>query len=226
LAGDKGKKEGRGGWDGSVELFCKVSAVISHEFNNVLATMHEDVGLLHDYLAMAAKGRELDPDRLAKVAGRMGAQVEKGQEIMAAMNRFAHSGDEALAEIELNDTLRLIGYFFRRPAMAKGIGFELPIGGLEVKILTNPFRMEELIWRCLEFAANHISRGGCLVMEIKENGRGAQLEIGGLGLCTEDHLTAFEESGVSLLLSDLDARLKLTEDEQGIIIDVANQQGL
>lgn len=223
MADENGKKEGRGSWDASVELFCKVSAVISHEFNNVLATMHEDVGLLHDYLAMAANGQKLDPDRLAKVAGRMGAQVEKGQDIMAAMNRFAHSGDEALAEIELNDTLRLIGYFFKRPALAKGVSLELPSGGREVKILTNPFRLEVLIWRCLEFAANHIGKGGSLVLGIKGRGEDALVEIGGLGFCTEDHLTAFEDSGVSLLLSDLNARLKLTEDKQGIIIDVNNQ---
>ena len=91
-----------------LQFFGRISASISHEIKNVLAIINENAGLLEDLTFMANKGKPIDPDRLKRMAATVQKQIGRGDEILKNMNRFAHSIDETVAEVDLNQTIELI----------------------------------------------------------------------------------------------------------------------
>lgn len=224
---EKASASGRGGaGHEGIAFFAKVSAVISHEMNNVLATMQENAGLLQDHLNLAAQGRELSTESLQRAATRMKAQVERGQDIVAAMNRFAHSGDEALGEVDLGETLEMMCFLFGRPAASRGVRLETRAPSSQATILTYPFLLEDVLWRCLDFATQHTSDARCCTIAAGAgHDEKVMVEIGGLGSVAPETLAAWAGGEIKALLSDLGAILEPVQGGQGIIIYLTNRAG-
>lgn len=89
-------------------FFGRISASLSHELKNVLATINEFSGLLDDLSRAAASGRPLKPERLQSVCGKIANQIGRGEELIRRMNRFSHSVDEPLASVDLRELLGLV----------------------------------------------------------------------------------------------------------------------
>ena len=79
-------------------FFGTITAGLSHELKNVIATINEYNGLLDD-LAQAAARRPLDPERLRQICGKITKQIERGESLILGLNRFAHSMDEPIRDI-------------------------------------------------------------------------------------------------------------------------------
>lgn len=102
-------------------FFGRISASLSHELKNVLATINEYSGLLDDLSRMAAKGKELKPERLQSVCGKIARQITRGEELIGRMNRFSHSVDEPVAASDLREMLELMCDLCNRFAKLKQV---------------------------------------------------------------------------------------------------------
>jgi signal transduction histidine kinase len=102
------------------QFFGTMSASISHEIKNALAIINENAGLLEDYALLAEKGRPIDPERLKVLAGQVMKQIKRADNLVKRMNRFAHSADEPLKNIDLGETLELITAIAQRVASMRG----------------------------------------------------------------------------------------------------------
>ena len=89
-------------------FFGRISASLSHELKNVLATINEFSGLLDDLSQAAVSGRALKPERLQSVCGKIANQIGRGEELIRRMNRFSHSVDEPVASVDLREVLALV----------------------------------------------------------------------------------------------------------------------
>ena len=94
--------------EAGLQFFGRISASISHELKNVLAIVKEKAGLLEDLTLMADRGQPIDPARLKKKAETVKKQIGRPDEILKNMNRFAHSGVEPVAQVDLNQTHELL----------------------------------------------------------------------------------------------------------------------
>lgn len=133
-----------------IRFFGKVSAVISHEVKNVLAIINENNGLLEDFVFMAREtGRELEPVRVTESAAAIGRQVKRADAIIKKMNRFAHSTDEKVMQVDLGEELGLFTALAERVATGKEI--RLRPAAQSMSFTTSPFHLLHLLWRCLDF---------------------------------------------------------------------------
>lgn len=133
-----------------LQFFGRVSSSLSHEIRNVLATLYENAGLLEDLVLAAEKGRPLDPTRVKDMAARLKAQVKRGKEIAENMNRFAHSADEPLASVNLDEMLTLVTSLAQRTALMHGVALRTQHAESPVFVRTDPFVLENVIWLCLD----------------------------------------------------------------------------
>jgi len=138
--------------ENALKFFGKMTASISHELKNVLAIINENAGLMEDLCAMAEKGKPVDPSRIKKAAGNMIKQVQRGDEIIRRLNKYAHSVDELDCNVDVNDILMLVSGLSGRIAVMRGISLETDQMPDPVIINTNPFLLETLIWLFLDFA--------------------------------------------------------------------------
>jgi light-regulated signal transduction histidine kinase (bacteriophytochrome) len=150
-----------------VQFFGRMSASISHELKNVLAIINENAGLLGDLTLMADRGTSVDPERLRKISLAVTGQVRRADAIIRNMNRFAHSTDEALISVDLNEVMDLVLALAGRLAANRCVSLELSPSVEPVAITTAFFPLENLIWLCLEYCMNKGGAGTTVRIRVK-----------------------------------------------------------
>ena len=91
-----------------LQVFGKISAAVSHDLKNVLAIVNESAGLLDDLALRAAKGIEIPPDRLNAATARILKQVKRGDAVLKNLNKFAHSTDVPVAQVNVAEVISLM----------------------------------------------------------------------------------------------------------------------
>jgi len=190
-----------------LQFFGKMSATISHEINNALAIINENAGLLQDFTLMADKGIPLDPKRLNSLAGKMIQQVRRAEMIVRNMNRFAHSVDESSKSVNLGDIVEFVAALSGRFASMRGVTIQPKPTEVPVKITTNPFLLENLIWLCLDFAMDAAGEGNTIDIITEKTENGAQVRFMQVEDLAKAPLDRFPAEREKALLDRLKAEL-------------------
>ncbi|MBW1708415.1 MAG: histidine kinase [Deltaproteobacteria bacterium] len=204
-------------WAG-FQFFGEMSASISHEIKNALATINETAGLLEDLTLLLEKGKPLEPERFKILAGRIMKQVQRADTIVKNMNRFAHSTDEPVKDVELGETLELMLTLSERFASMRGVKLEpkSPLG--PIAITTIPFFLNHLLWLCVDFAMNAAGQGKTVGLLTEETENGPQIRFtrleGLVGVRTDEFPTQREKT----LLDALKAELKVNTEAGELIL--------
>ncbi|MDX9833938.1 MAG: histidine kinase dimerization/phospho-acceptor domain-containing protein [Desulfobulbus sp.] len=135
--------------DLGIGFFGNMTASISHEIKNALAIVNENAGLLGDLALLMDKGRPLSAERLTTIAGNIRRQVQRADDIIRRLNRFAHSAHEPATRIDLREVLAFTVALAERLATMKGITLVLAAGE-PVSLVIRPFVLENLLWLCLQ----------------------------------------------------------------------------
>lgn len=157
-------------FESGLQYFGKMTASISHEIKNVLAIINENAGLMEDLALMSKKGRPPEPERFATLAGKIMSQIQRADGIILNMNSFAHSVDETQKRIDLSDTLGLVIALSKRFASMRGVALELAPSHDPIRITTNQFILENIVWLCLDYAMDAAGRGKRVVVSAEKNG--------------------------------------------------------
>jgi len=158
--------------EAGLELFAKACISISHETKNSLAIMKENAGLVEDIYSMADKGVPLDTKRIRTLATRIMEQIGRADGIVDTLNKFAHSMDEIKQRIDICNLLALVASLSERLFSLRGVTLTVKTGVKPVKVTTNPFVFQNLVWLCLNFAMDVTGEAKTVdvVAETWENG--------------------------------------------------------
>ncbi len=201
-----------------LQFFGKMSATISHEINNSLAIINENAGLLQDFTLMADKGMPLDPVRLNSLAGKLIDQIRRAEGIVKNMNRFAHSVDEPVKSVNLDDIVELMVTLSARFASMRGVTVESKPASVPVMITTNSFLMQNLIWLCLDFAMDAAAAGNTIDIITEKTKNGAQISFMQAGDPAKAPPNKFPAEPEKVLLDVLKANLSADEGVGKIVI--------
>jgi len=164
----------------SLQFFGKISASVSHEIKNVFAVINEAAGLIEDFTLMAAKGMEIDPERLKKAANSIQGQVQRGDSIVKNINAFAHYTEEAVHEVDLLEILGLTVALSTRMADMKQV--TLKIGQCEpATARISPFDLMRLLHTAITAGLNIMAQGQVLILAVKPTKRGAMFTLDASG---------------------------------------------
>lgn len=175
-AGDNWELIGEKGF----QFFGKISASVSHEIKNVLAIINENSGLLQDLIFMSERGTPIDPMRLQQVSELISKQVQRADTIVKNMNTFAHSTDDSVKTLNLQELTGTVLALSDRFADMKGVVLERQPADTEVIATTRPFLLENLIWLCLDFAMSMTGSEKRVIIDLKKKGKQASITLSGL----------------------------------------------
>ena len=88
-------------------FFGKTNRLISHELKNILAIISETLGLQDELMELSESGMGLTPERLRSMSASIIEEVERANTVIRCMNTFAHSVDEFIREVDLNEAVSL-----------------------------------------------------------------------------------------------------------------------
>lgn len=136
--------------EAGLKFFGAMSASVSHEIKNRMAVINEQAGLLKDLVLLAGQGREIDLERLMRLAESLKNQVVLTDGIIKNMNRFSHTVDSFRCAVDLGEVISLTAALSKRTADNKGVRIELRLPEPPVSVVTAPFLIMNLIWLCLD----------------------------------------------------------------------------
>jgi signal transduction histidine kinase len=124
-----------------VLFFGDVIAGLSHELSNVFNIINEIAGLQQDIVRGAQPRGAAAEDRLTELAGRIKAQVERGETFNQLLHSLAHSVDDANIAFDLGDTLELAGSLAARRARLARVELVVHRPKSPVTLVGDPFAL-------------------------------------------------------------------------------------
>ena len=124
-----------------VHFFGDVIAGLSHELSNVFNIINEIAGLQQDVVGGSQPESASVPNRLSELAGRIKAQVERGETINQFLHSLAHSVDDANIAFDVGDTLELAGSLAARPARLARVKLVVHNPESPVTLVGDPFAL-------------------------------------------------------------------------------------
>lgn len=135
----------------NLKFFGKVNASISHELKNILAIISETAGFLNDLTELAKQGKELKLSLLENCSNSIAEEIQRGFATIKQMNRFSHSVDVPVMDVDLSDILGLMVGLSGFLSFAGNVRIEDKDQKIET-ITTCPFLLQNLLYRILCFA--------------------------------------------------------------------------
>ncbi|MEW6264905.1 MAG: sensor histidine kinase [Thermodesulfobacteriota bacterium] len=155
------------GGDG-LEFFGRMTAGVTHELKNHLSTIKEQTGLISDLLALAARGRPLNGERLERLAEGIIRRVAQTDEVIRRLNYFAHGTDAGRQTADLGEIVWNIVTLSRRLASMKGVELEAAPVAAPVSVEGHPFFLGQMVFLCLERALVAAGSGGRVEVSVVE----------------------------------------------------------
>ena len=144
-----------------VEVFWgKVVAGYTHEMKNILATISESAGFIEDIHRLGKEGDTAYRDKIVHSLKIVQQQVERGETLSGFLNYLAHSPDQEVSQVSLNETLSAMVGLYQRFARRKKVDLELENASPGMSILTNQVVFMHLIFAALEWLMQGIVLSG------------------------------------------------------------------
>jgi C4-dicarboxylate-specific signal transduction histidine kinase len=204
-----------------LQFFGKMTASISHEIKNVLAIINENAGLLEDLALLSDRGAAIEPQRLKNMSRVVMKQVSRADAIMKNMNRLAHSVDESIKTIDLNDILELVVALSHRFAAMRDVSVDPKLGESPMMVRTAPFLLMNLLWLCLDFTMDAAGEDKIIELVTQKTEAGIQVFFKRLGGLAGAPLKPFPAEPEKRLLDLLRAELEVSAENQEIVIRLA-----
>lgn len=188
--------------ENGLQFYSKISASISHDIKNALAIINENAGLMDDFALMAPQGVPIDPERIKTLAAKIAKQVGRANEIAKHMSRLAHSLDQPVAVVDLNETLRFLTALTSRLSQMRNVTMDISESSHAVEVETSPFFLMTLLWRLL----NHATAAGevtsiAVAAENRQDGARIVLRLEGSSRKLRESLATQQADGLLNLLN-------------------------
>ncbi len=149
--------------DKEVAFFGKITAGITHELKNVLAIIRESSGLMGDIISISPEAVVKHQEKIQNSIVRIKEQIERGVNLTDRLNRFAHSTDETLAKIDLQETIEQLVTLAQRFARLKHVVLKTVPPNQEdppVTLVTRQVQLLMALFASLECCFTVLSTGG------------------------------------------------------------------
>jgi signal transduction histidine kinase len=152
---------------GMLDFVGRVTASATHEIKNQLAVINEQSHLLREMLAMALHGKEVDPDRLEQLSGRVVDRVERADQAVRRLNAFAHSSDMERTKSDPAQTIAALLRMFERVASLKPVTIEFDPGPECGEKALRPILVSQAVWLCLDSIVGQAQKGSTIKLSLQ-----------------------------------------------------------
>jgi signal transduction histidine kinase len=160
----------------------KITAGVTHELKNVLAIIKESAGLMQDLLTLSGDAQFPLREKFSKVLSNIGDQVVRGVDLASRLNTFSHLPDETSSGLDLNEVAVQVVFLSQRFARLKGISLNVQPHERSVIIVTDPLKIQMLVFQCVELLVNIVGAGATITLHPLQQGEGeATVELSSTG---------------------------------------------
>ena len=142
-----------------IAFIGKVTAGVTHEVNNVLASIREISGLLTDILSITTEDSFPRKEKFQTSLQKIQNQVQRGVKLTSQLNKFSHLSDNDKANVDLNEIIGHLIFLTERFARLKDIALKIEPSNKSITINTNPFLLQMALFNCITYLINNMVNG-------------------------------------------------------------------
>jgi signal transduction histidine kinase len=174
-----------------LRFFGRIAAGLSHELSNVLNIINELAGLQQDIAGAATDdARGAQGSRIADLAGRIRAQIERAEGLNRRLHAFAHTIDSATVAFELADLLDLLEALAARAARLGQVELRVHRPTTPITLQGDPFALLLSLYAMIELGLAAAASERRLSLDAEPASGGARVTLE-----SADPLPPLEEPG-------------------------------
>jgi C4-dicarboxylate-specific signal transduction histidine kinase len=167
--------------DRAAAFVAEVTAGTTHEIRNILAIVKESAGLIEDLIYAFNKRGSLDQDKLTRSLGRIDAGVARGTEILANLNRFAHSLDHAQDAIDITREIQQVVSLCQFRARRRRHVLQVQPGDQNLTVVVDPFRLQMSLFAAVRCCLEQLPEGSTVSISTNRKDDRPTVEFTGHG---------------------------------------------
>ena len=179
-------------------FFGRTNRLVSHELRNILAIISETLSLIEEMKQMEKKGGKIPPGRIQALTESVLEEVVRGNRLIRDMNKFAHSVDHFITEVNVRENVALTIEICKLHAPFKKTGLKLD-GPKDCTLTTSPLYLHYLVFSALMAFLECDLPGNEIQIAIEAGGDGASLKFTGMKGCESSFPTDREMPVVEAL---------------------------
>lgn len=213
-----------------VEFIGKITAGVTHEINNVLASIREISGLMTDILSMTDEKSFPRKEKFHTSLDKVQNQVQRGVKLTSQLNKFSHLSDSNKTEIDLNDSIQHMIFLTERFARIKNVSLIHQSSDKSVTLISDPLKLQMALFNCIAYLLNHISDGGEINLSQEKKGNEIFISISykGENVNTEkffkDSSSVEELVSLHSILDNLKGTYEFDELNNAIILKIEDRK--
>ena len=207
-----------------VEFIGKITAGVTHELNNVLASIREISGLMTDVLSMTDEKSFPRKEKFQISLDKVQNQVQRGVKLTSQLNKFSHLPDSNKTEIDLNDSIQHLIFLTERFARIKNVSLIHQTSNKSVMLISDPLNLQMALFNCIAYLLNRVSNGGEINLSQEKKGNYFFVSISYKGEIV-NKVTVFKDSSsveelgsLRSILEYLNGTYELDESNNTIIL--------
>jgi C4-dicarboxylate-specific signal transduction histidine kinase len=163
--------------DGEEVFVGRILAGMTHELLNVFATINEAAGLLDDLLALRDTPSHPGHDRAQRSLQRIRHQVKRGTELCERLNRFAHSMDEPISRVAVDEILDQLVFLMQRFARLRRVTLQAEPMQSSPAISTRPLQLQLTLAACIDHCIECAGANGTVTLQALESDTATVIRI-------------------------------------------------
>lgn len=212
-----------------VEFIGKITAGVTHEVNNVLASIREISGLLTDILSITDEKSFPRKEKFQTSLEKIQNQVQRGVKLTNQLNKFSHLTDNNKADVDLNELIDHLIFLTERFARIKNVTLQNQPSKDSLVIKTDPLQLEMALFNCISYLLNKTTNGGEISICPKKKGNEYSLTINSKYELTDkstifkDSSTSEELLSLSSIIEKLNGVYEFDETNAAVIIKISGK---
>ena len=212
-----------------VEFIGKITAGVTHEVNNVLASIREISGLLTDILSITDEKSFAKKEKFQTSLEKIQNQVQRGVKLTNQLNKFSHLTDNNKADVDLNELVDHLIFLTERFARIKNVTLQNQLSKDSLVIITDPLQLEMALFNCISYLLNKTTNGGEISIFPKKKGNEYSLsinckyELADKSTIFKDSSSSEELLSLSSIMEKLNGVYEFDETNAAVIIKISGK---
>ena len=209
-----------------IKFIGKITAGVTHEVNNVMASIREISGLMTDILSITDETSFPRKEKFQNSLQKIQNQVQRGIKLTCQLNKFSHLSDTNKTEVDLNEIIEHLIFLTERFARIKNIALQIQPIDKSFTIITNPLLLQMALFNCVAYLLNNMVNGGEISICPVKNGSQCFVSIVCKGelldktFIFKDSSSSEELLSLHSIMESLDGVYELDESNTAIIVKV------
>jgi signal transduction histidine kinase len=213
-----------------IKFIGKITAGVTHEINNVLASIREISGLMTDILSITDEKSFPRKEKFQTSLGKIQNQVLRGVKLTSQLNKFSHLTDNNKTDIDLNELLEHLIFLTERFAKIKNVTLQNQSINQTITINTDPLSLQMALFNCISYLLNQTVIGGEISISPEKKGNECLVSITykGEGInklsIFKDSTSSVELLSLKSIMENLNGVYELDASNTAVIIKIQSNK--